>query len=119
MREFAATVALSDVAVTVRRVGGAMAIIAGAVTLALAGLFAVSGLQKARDVKAFAVALGKYRLVPRQTLTAVSIAVPTVEFVLAAWLVSTRGSPWPLVAAGTVLVGFTAAVLTRPFHGVA
>lgn len=69
-----------------------MELIAGAAVVALAGLLAVSGVEKLRDLRSFRVALARYRLLPPWLLPAVARAVPVIELGLVVWLLLDRGA---------------------------
>lgn len=93
-----------------------MGTVGGAVGLAVAALLAYSALAKLRQPTEFAVALARYRLVPRRLLPVVARLVPAAEAAVAGWLVISAGT-LPLLAAGALLLCFTAAVVSSLLRG--
>ncbi len=81
-----------------------------ALRLALASLFAVAALHKARDLRGFAATLGNYRALPARLVPAVARLLVAIEVGLAAALCATPGSPRAPIAAVVLLGTYSAAI---------
>lgn len=93
-----------------------MGTVAGAVGLAVAALLVYSALAKFRQPTEFAIALARYRLVPRRLLPVVARLVPVAEAAVAGWVLISAN--WlSFLVAGVLLLCFTAAVVSSLLRG--
>jgi hypothetical protein len=83
----------------------------------LAALLAAAALHKLRDLHAFRVALGDYRLVPWALTGAVAPALVAAEGTAAALLLSPAARPWGFAAAAALLALYSAAIAVNLARG--
>lgn len=88
-----------------------------ALRLALAALFAVAALHKARDAEAFRAALAGYRLLPVRALGAVARALPAAEFGLALALLVPRTGRIAAASGAALLALYSGAVALNLLRG--
>ncbi len=87
-----------------------------AIRIFLGGFYIAAGAVKLPDPKAFAEAIGNYRILPHETLNLAAITLPGIEVVAGAFLVLGiwwRTSAWMINAMTLLFIGAIAAALAR------